>query len=247
MKSGSWDRTRGGSNAPYLKLVTTGRPWLIAKWAMTLDGRIATRTGDSRWISGPESRQIVHALRGRVDGILIGRGTAAADDPMLTARPASARTATRIVVDTHGALASASQLVRTAREVPVLVAVGAEASAENRERLSAAGCEVLVCSGAMPAERLEQLLDGLGRRRMTNVLVEGGSRLLGSLFDARAIDEVHVFIAPKLIGGEQAPGPLGGLGIERIADAWPLVDPRVQRLGDDLYLSGRLAPPVTSG
>ena len=228
-------------NAPYLRLVTTGRPWLIAKWAMTLDGRIATRSGESRWISGPESRQIVHALRGRVDAILIGRGTAAADDPLLTARPPGPRSATRIVVDTHGELASASQLVLTAREVPVLVAVGAEASAENRERLSVAGCEVLVCSGATPAERLEQLLAESGRRRMTNLLVEGGSRLLGSLFDVRAIDEVHVFIAPKLIGGEQAPGPIGGLGLERISNAWPLVEPRVQHMGDDVYVSGRVA------
>ena len=103
-----------------------GRPWIIAKWAMTLDGKLATRTGDSRWISSPASRGIVHALRGRVDAIMVGRGTAAADDPLLTARPAGPRTATRIVLDSQATLPSDSQLARTAHEGPVIVAACAE-------------------------------------------------------------------------------------------------------------------------
>ncbi len=196
-------------NAPYLKLVATGRPWIIAKWAMTLDGKIATATGDSKWISGEASRAIVHQLRGQVDGIMIGHGTAKADDPLLTARPAGLRVATRIVVDSRAGLSPNSQLVRTAREAPVLIATTAAAPQHNIDQLTAAGCEILPLplgegrdEGA--AVSVLALLDELGRRRMTNILIEGGSKLLGALFDAGAIDEVHVFIAFKLIGGAAA-------------------------------------------
>ena len=227
-------------NAPYLKLQGTGRPWVIAKWAMTLDGRIASRTGDSRWISGEESRRIVHALRGRVDGIVVGRGTVDTDDPLLTARPAGARIATRIVLDRRASLKSDSQLARTARDVPVLVAAGSESSAEERRRLEAAGCEVFVCLGETPAERFDGLLLELGRRRMTNLLVEGGAQVLGTLFDARAIDEVHVFIAPKLLGGAAAQSPLAGAGLATMAEALHLTDVQVQQVGEDVYLHGRL-------
>ena len=229
-------------NAPYLKRVATGRPWVIAKWAMTLDGKLATRSGDSRWISGPESREIVHQLRGRVDAILIGRGTAVADDPLLTARPPGPRTATRIVLDSRAALDASSQLVRTARDTPLLIATGPEATESDRARLAAAGCEVFVCDAADHRGRLSQLLDELGRRQMTNVLVEGGSHLLGSLFDAREIDEVHVFIAPKLCGGQAAPTPIAGEGVDRMADSLALDDLQIQHVGADLYLSGRTHP-----
>ena len=226
--------------APYLKRIATGRPWIIAKWAMTLDGKIATRSGDSRWISSPESRDVAHRLRGRMDGILIGHGTAQADDPLLTARPPGPRTATRIVLDSRAALDSASQLVRTARETSVLVVTGPEATESDRSRLAAAGCEVFVCRGENHQTRLGYLLDELGQRQMTNVLVEGGSRLLGGLFDARAIDEVHVFLAPKLCGGGSAASPIAGNGIERIAEALRVEDFELQRVGPDLYVSGRI-------
>jgi len=240
-------------NAPYLKLVTSGRPWIIAKWAMTLDGKIATAAGDSRWISGEASRAIVQQLRGRVDGILIGSGTAKMDDPLLIARPAGPRVATRIIADSRATLSPESQLVQTARDAPVLVAVGGNAPQENIARLTAAGCEVVACSdlAAGLAQRSEEpsvsipaLLDELGRRRMTNVLVEGGSKLLGALFDAGAIDEVHVFLAPKLIGGAGAPSPIAGTGLEKIAAALQLADIELRHVGDDIYLHGR--PPVKS-
>ncbi len=234
-------------NAPYLHLLATGRPWVIAKWAMSLDGRIATRSGESRWISGEAARAIGHQLRGRVDGILIGRGTAAIDDPLLTARPPGARIATRIIADRQATLSSTSQLVRTARDVPVLVAVGPESAPSDRERLTSAGCDLFVCNAPAPSARLIELLDELGRRRMTNLLVEGGAALLGSLWDAQLIDEVHVFIAPKLIGGSAAPGPLGGQGIEHIAEAMPLDSPQVQQLEPDLYVSGRISRPESTG
>ena len=231
-------------NGPYLKLVQFGRPWVIAKWAMTLDGKIATHTGESRWISGPQSRQLVHALRGRVDAIAVGRETALRDDPLLTARPPGPRSALRVVLDTRGSLSSDSQLVRTANETPVLVAVGEESSASDRSRLGDAGCEVLVCEGKTHAKRLDTLLAELGRRRLTNVLVEGGGRLLGSLLDAREIDEVHVFIAPKLLGGASAATAVGGVGIATISQTLRLERPEVRQVGDDTYLHARTGRDV---
>jgi diaminohydroxyphosphoribosylaminopyrimidine deaminase/5-amino-6-(5-phosphoribosylamino)uracil reductase len=233
-------------NAPYLKLLETGRPWIIAKWAMSLDGKIATATGESRWISNPQSREIVHALRGRVDAVMVGRGTAEHDDPLLMARPAGPRVAVRVVLDTHASLRSESQLARTAGQSPVLVAVGDEAAAADQKRLRNAGCEVLVCAGATHVARLDSLLDELGRRRMTNVLVEGGSRLLGSLFDRREIDEVHVFVAPKLIGGARAPSPLAGEGAAAMSAALRLESPLVRQVGDDAYITGRCSHTASS-
>lgn len=227
-------------NAPYLKLLQTGRPWVIAKWAMTLDGKTATRAGSSQWISNPQSRAIVHQIRGRVDAIMVGRETAQLDDPQLTARPPGPRTAMRIVVDTHASLSSDRKLVRTAREVPVLVAVGSGASKADVQRLAEAGCEVFICSATRHAARLDQLLEELGRRRLTNVLVEGGGRLVGSLLDSRQIDEVHVFIAPKLLGGEAARPPIAGEGIEDIGHALLLADTEIQALGTDVYVRGRI-------
>jgi diaminohydroxyphosphoribosylaminopyrimidine deaminase/5-amino-6-(5-phosphoribosylamino)uracil reductase len=230
--------------APYRKLIDTRRPWVIAKWAMTLDGKLATRTGNSQWISSEASRAVVHQLRGRVDAVMIGRGTAHTDNPLLTARPADLadvkRTATRVVVDSAAAISLESRLVQTARDVPVLVAVGDEASTKAREQLTAAGVEVVPCAGSTHELRIAALLEELGRRRMTNVLVEGGSKLLGALFDMRAVDEVHVFIAPKLAGGEAAPSPIGGTGTERMADALKLADITIEELDGDVYVHGRL-------
>lgn len=206
-------------NAPYLTLLRCGRPWVIAKWAMSLDGKIATRTGESQWISGPESRAAVHALRGRVDGILVGARTAAIDDPRLTARPAGARMATRVVLDSQARLSLDRQLVRTAGEVPTLVAVGPDAPLDRCRTLELAGCEVLQLESDDRSKRLRQLLDEFGRRRWTNLLVEGGGETLGSCFDAGFVDEVQIFIGPLVIGGGLAPGPVAGGGVERLVQA----------------------------
>ena len=227
-------------NAPYLKLVETGRPWVIAKWAMTLDGKLATRTGQSKWISSHASREIAHELRGRMDAIIVGRATALADDPLLTARPRGARVATRIVLDSNASLPATSQLASTARNSPVFVAVAETAPLADRERLQAAGCEIFVTTGDDPAKRLGSLLQELGRLRMTNVLVEGGAKLLGSLFDLQALDEVHVFVAPKLIGGEKASSPMAGVGLSLMTDALRLADPQVNLIGGDVYIHGRI-------
>lgn len=228
-------------NAPYLKRLRSGRPWIIAKWAMTLDGRIATRTGSSRWISNEKARQVVHHLRGRVDGILVGRGTVELDDPLLTARPAGRRTATRIVADSMASLGCNSQLVRTVAEAPVLVAAGPDASRDRCQQLVADGCEVFLCHQTDHSQRLDQLLDELGRRQMTNVLVEGGGRLLGSLFDADAIDEVHVFISPKLVGGNPSHVALAGQGIALMEEAIALETPVIEQHGENMYVYGRLS------
>jgi diaminohydroxyphosphoribosylaminopyrimidine deaminase/5-amino-6-(5-phosphoribosylamino)uracil reductase len=240
-------------NAPYVKLITTGKPWIIAKWAMTLDGKIATRAGYSRWISGEQSRSVVHHLRGRVDAVVIGRRTAQLDDPLLTVRldqnaaanlPADAdrprRLPVRIVLDSLASLPSFSQLVRTAKEIPTIIAAGPDAPERDLRRLAAAGCEVLPFAPPSRYERLVQLLDELGRRRMTNVLVEGGSNLFGSLLDAGQLDEVHVFIAPKLFGGQKARSPIRGAGVERVDEALALINPRIATLGHDIYVSGRI-------
>jgi diaminohydroxyphosphoribosylaminopyrimidine deaminase / 5-amino-6-(5-phosphoribosylamino)uracil reductase len=225
-------------NAPYLTLVGQGRPYVHAKWAMTLDGKIATHTGDSKWISNRASRQIVHELRGRVDAILVGIGTALADDPRLTARPPGPRTALRIVLDSRGRLPTGAHLVRTARETPTLVATTEAMSAAYEDELGRLGCEVLRLPAADGGVSVSGLLAELGRRRLTNLLVEGGGGVFGAFRDAGLIDEVHVFVAPRLAGGSAAPSPMGGRGVERLAEALPLSGWQVSTLDGDVYLHG---------
>jgi diaminohydroxyphosphoribosylaminopyrimidine deaminase / 5-amino-6-(5-phosphoribosylamino)uracil reductase len=230
--------------APYRKLLATGRPWVIAKWAMTLDGKLATRSGNSQWISSEASRGVVHQLRGRVNAVIVGSGTARADDPLLTARPADhadrKRIATRIVIDSTVSLSPESRLVRTAGDIPVMAVVAEAADSSACERLTEKGVEIYRCAGETHTARMNTLLEELGRRRMTNVLVEGGSKLLGMLFDLRAIDEVHVFISPKIAGGASAPSPVGGAGIDRMSDALRLAVITIEELGGDVYIHGRL-------
>ncbi len=224
-------------NAPYFKLIKSRTPWIIAKWAMTLDGGIATATGDSRWISNEASRAVAHEIRGRVDAVIVGRGTAEADDPLLTARPPGARTATRIVLDSNASLSTESQLVRTCRQAPVLIAVSPDAPRDQVQRLTAAGCEVLPFAGGR-IPRLDSLLKELGSRKMSNVLVEGGGQVLGSFFAADYIDEVHIFIAPKIVGGEARP-PINGDGVKLIAKAKSIMPTKITTIEGDVYVSGR--------
>lgn len=234
-------------NSPYLKRLHQQRPWVIAKWAMSLDGKLASRSGDSQWISGEASRAEVQRLRGRVDAILVGSRTAVMDNPRLTARTAQPplRTAWRVVVDSSLQLSEASHLVVTARETPVLLACGPQAAAGRVAQLRGLGCHVLQSTLADQQQRLDELLQVLARDyAATNVLVEGGGQLLGSLFDLRQIDQCEVFIAPKLIGGQLATGPLGGLGLDRLRDGPSTHAHRVQTCGDDVHFSLRLTWPV---
>jgi diaminohydroxyphosphoribosylaminopyrimidine deaminase/5-amino-6-(5-phosphoribosylamino)uracil reductase len=225
-------------NAPYLKLLTTGRPYVHAKWAMTLDGKIATRTGDSKWITNEASRRRVHDLRGRMDAIVVGIGTVLADDPLLTARPPGPRTPVRIVLDSHCRLPLTSHLATTARQAPVLVVTAGAEAREQARAVQALGCELLPLTDEGGRPGVGALLDELGRRRMTNLLVEGGSDVLGSFLDAGEIDEVHVFVAPRLAGGKEARTPVGGRGEARIADALGLNEWRVEGVEGDVLLHG---------
>lgn len=227
-------------NAPYLKRLQTGRPWVIAKWAMTLDGKIATRQSDSRWISGEASRAYVHALRGIVDAIIVGSRTAQRDDPTLTARPLGARIATRVVFDRQLNLSTQSRLVCTIDQAPLLV-IADNPPRDRRERLETFGCEVFDVGLESTDCRITAALNELGRRGFTNVLLEGGGTLLGSFFDAGHIDEVIVFIAPKLFGGAAAISPLAGRGVARVADSLTLVEPQVVALDNDWCIRGRVS------
>lgn len=242
--------------APFAKRLVTGLPWVIAKWAMSWDGKIATGSGDSKWISNEASRAVVHQLRGRMDAIVVGAETARRDDPLLTARPSGPRVATRVVLDSIASLRTDSQLVRTANEVPLLILAGPDAPTDNVARLRAVGAEVCVLGAdsdhaAVPATAKDlkrirpveplAVLAALGRRGMTNILIEGGAVILGAFSDLDLIDEVQVFIGSKLIGGQTAPGPVAGVGCEPLSMARSLDGLRTEVLDGDVYLSGRVA------
>ena len=225
--------------APFTKLMTTGLPWVHAKWAMTVDGKIASKTGSSRWITNDALRAIVHQLRGGMDAILVGIGTVLADDPALTARPPGPRTPARIVLDSSGNTPLESQLVRTARETPTIVVTTVHADTERCSSLRAAGVRVLLIEpGSTGHPDLKVLLAELGHQRLTNILVEGGGQILGAFFARNLIDEVHAFIAPKLIGGANAPSPLMGEGRTDMREALSLEDAAVEILDGDVYLHG---------
>jgi len=224
-------------NAPYLTLLEKNRPWIHAKWAMTLDGRLAAKNNDSRWISGEESRKIVHQLRSRMEAIVIGVGTALHDDPMLTVRLDESdrlgnKTPCRVVL---GEPSPESQLVRSAHKVPVLIVSETEDPHKLRQ-WEASGCEVL----RLPCREIDPLLENFASRQWTHVLVEGGRHVFGTFFDAQCIDEVHAFISPKLIGGDSAFPVIGGKGLAEMSLAASLESPVMKLIGQDVYMHGRL-------
>ena len=226
--------------APFEMLMLQRRPWVHAKWAMTLDGRIASRTGNSKWISSDASRALVHKLRGRMDAIITGAGTVRSDDPLLTARPPGPRTPLRVVIDADGSsLYADNNLIKSLSQAPVLVCVAADTATDDVGRLKSLGVEVMACADSEPGRiDLRTVLAELGRRGCTNVLTEAGPGILGSLFDSSLIDEVHIFIAPKLIGGASARGPIGGLGIESISTTPNVMHVRQTSIGNDLLFEG---------
>lgn len=228
--------------APFTTFCCEKRPYVHAKWAMTLDGKLATRTGHSQWITNDAARAVGHRLRGRMDAILTGIGTVLADNPQLTARPAGPRLPVRVVLDSLARLPLDSRLVQTVHQAPVLVVTTPQAPGERRYALENAGVEVLVQDPAAATAMcdLPALLREFGQRSWTNLLLEAGSRVLGAFHDLSLIDEVHCFIAPKLIGGEQALSPLGGLGLAKVPDQPSLLSLYSELLEDNLYLHGRL-------
>jgi diaminohydroxyphosphoribosylaminopyrimidine deaminase / 5-amino-6-(5-phosphoribosylamino)uracil reductase len=228
------------ANQPFRKHARTGRPLVVLKSALSLDGFTATADGDSKWISGVESRATVHRWRAASDAIAVGIQTALADDPQLTARDVEApepRQPLRLVFDSDARLPTHSALVRTAAEVPVLVVASAAAPADRTEALRAAGVEVLALPGDR-GERLRAVLGELGRRRVTSLLLEGGAGLAGAFLDAGEVDELRLFIAPVLLGAGRPLAIRAGAGAVSEAERPLAVD--WERSGDDLLVRARL-------
>ncbi|MBY0586841.1 bifunctional diaminohydroxyphosphoribosylaminopyrimidine deaminase/5-amino-6-(5-phosphoribosylamino)uracil reductase RibD [bacterium] len=236
-------------NAPYLTLLDKGRPFIHLKWAMSLDGRTATTTGDSKWITGPLAREHGHQFRGLVDGILVGIGTAMADDPLLTPRlpgdESPRRVPVRIVLDSRGRLRSDSQLVQTAKVFPTLVALTNIARPADVARLSSLGCECIVfrpdADGRVP---LVDLAGVLGSRKMTHLLVEGGSSTIGSFVDEGLVDSLRIYVAPMVMGGAGATPAVAGIGWPTLADSLRFQFEPPVSVGPDLFLAGSVVNRV---
>lgn len=235
-----------GLNEAYFKYIVERRPFVTLKAAMTLDGKIATSNGDSRWITGAEARACVHRLRAENDAIMVGIGTVLADDPLLTVRlPGEDKKPLRLVVDSGLRIPLTSRLVRTAREVPTAVAaVKGRCQVEKKEKLVSAGVEVWELPEEDGAVSLYSLLDELGKRDVVSVLLEGGSTLNASALAAGIIDKFIFFYAPKIIGGKSAPGLFGGTGINLLKDAVEVAELSWERIGADLMLVCYPAKPA---
>jgi diaminohydroxyphosphoribosylaminopyrimidine deaminase / 5-amino-6-(5-phosphoribosylamino)uracil reductase len=232
-------------NQPFRKHARVGRPWILFKSAMTLDGKVATRAGDSQWISGTESRARAHGWRASLDAVIVGIGTVLADDPQLTARPEGApveleRQPRRVVFDSLARLPVDSQLLVSADDVPLTVVVSRAAARADTDALEAAGAQVIVASGENEQARVRNALDQLGAIGVTSALLEGGPHLAGSFLDSGEIDEVRLFLAPMLLGGRTARDPLEGEGVERISEAMRALTLECERVGEDLMISARL-------
>ncbi|HVE67277.1 MAG TPA: bifunctional diaminohydroxyphosphoribosylaminopyrimidine deaminase/5-amino-6-(5-phosphoribosylamino)uracil reductase RibD [Solirubrobacteraceae bacterium] len=228
-------------NQPFRKLARTGRPWVLFKSAMTLDGKVATEAGDSKWISGEPSRARAHAWRAECDAVAVGIGTALHDDPQLTARIEGVhRQPRRVVFDSDARLPLSSQLVRQAREVPLTVAVSRAARRTATEALETAGAEVIVATGENEPARVKSALDQLGAREVSSILLEGGPHVAGAFLDAGEIDQIRLFLAPLVLGGRSARATLEGEGAESIADAVRALTLTCESVGDDLLVSARV-------
>jgi len=228
-------------NQPFRKHARTGRPWVLFKSAMTLDGKVATRAGDSKWISNEESRRRAHQWRAECDAVAVGIGTALADDPQLTARiPGVARQPRRVVFDATARLPLDSKLVAAAPEIPLTVVVSRAAPRSATDALETHGAEVIVATGENETARVCSALDQLGAAGVGSVLLEGGPRLAGAFFDAGEIDELRLFLAPLVLGGRTARDPLEGEGVETIADAVRALTLECESVAGDMLVSARL-------
>src|SRR5215218_5070708 len=228
-------------NQAFRKHARSGRPHVLFKSAMTLDGKVATRTGDSKWISGEAARLLSHHWRAERDAVAVGIGTALADDPQLNARfDGVPRQPRRVVFDSEGRLPIDSQLVRGAPELPLTVVVGRAASRLRTDALEAAGAEVIVATGENEPARVRSALDQLGATVVTSLLLEGGPKLAGAFLDAGELDELRLFLAPVVVGGSNARDPLEGEGVERISEATRALAVDVERIADDVLITARL-------
>lgn len=227
-------------NEAYIKYITTGIPFIIAKFAASLDGKIATRNGDSRWITNEASRRLAHKLRHQVDAVLVGVDTVLSDDPLLTARDGRdkpySRQPLRIVLDSRGRIPEKARLFSQPGDT--LIAVQEELMGKSLNRLNNLNADVLTLPVRNSMLDLQTLLKALGRRQITSLLVEGGSTVLGSFFDDRLIDKVVAFIAPVVIGGKEAKTAIGGLGAKSMAESLRLARTRIQIVKGDIIFVG---------
>jgi diaminohydroxyphosphoribosylaminopyrimidine deaminase / 5-amino-6-(5-phosphoribosylamino)uracil reductase len=227
-------------NQPFRKHARTGRPLVIFKSAMTLDGKVATRTGDSQWISGEASRARAHRWRAESDAVAVGIGTALVDDPRLTARiEGVARQPRRVVFDSEARLPLDSQLVREIADVPLIVVCSRAAARTSMQALEAAGVDVIVATGANEAARVEHALDELGSRDIQSLLLEGGPHLAGAFLEAGEIDEARIFLAPLMLGGAKAKTAVEGIGLDKIASAARALAIDAERIEDDVLIVAR--------
>jgi diaminohydroxyphosphoribosylaminopyrimidine deaminase/5-amino-6-(5-phosphoribosylamino)uracil reductase len=228
-------------NQPFRKHSRTGRPHVLFKSAMSLDGKVATHTGDSKWISGEASRARAHRWRAECDAVVVGIGTALADDPLLTARvDGVAHQPRRVVFDSEARLPLDSQLVRGATELPLTVVVSRAAPRTATDALEVSGVEVIVATGENEPARVRSALDQLGAAGVTSVLLEGGPHLAGAFLDAGEVDQIALFIAPVVLGGAGARDPLEGEGVEHISEAVRALTLDTERIGDDVLICARI-------
>jgi diaminohydroxyphosphoribosylaminopyrimidine deaminase/5-amino-6-(5-phosphoribosylamino)uracil reductase len=238
---GQWAASARLLNQPFRKHTLTGRPHVTFKSAMSLDGKVATQTGDSKWISGEASRRLVHRWRAQSDAICIGIGTALADDPLLTARGEGVqRQPRRVVFDSEGRLPLDSALVKTAPEVPLVVVVSRACSRAAADSLGAAGAEIVTETGGTEAARVEDALQKLGELGIQSLLLEGGPHLAGAFLDAGEVDEMRLFVAPIVLGGRSAPAPFEGEGADSIEASRHALSLTSERVGDDVLIIARL-------
>jgi diaminohydroxyphosphoribosylaminopyrimidine deaminase/5-amino-6-(5-phosphoribosylamino)uracil reductase len=228
-------------NQAYLKHRATGRPFIIAKFAASLDGKIAASSGDSRWVSGPETRVRAHELRTRIDAIAVGVNTVLVDNPQLTARTADDRLAERqplrVVIDSNGRTPVDAHVLGCGASTLIATTGAATEHWQNTIRMAGAEIAVLPDDGAGRV-RLPALLDILGARDVQTLLVEGGGVLLGSFFDQRLVDKVRAVIAPMIVGGAMSPTAVAGDGAQRMSDALRLSDVTVEQVGGDVWITG---------
>jgi diaminohydroxyphosphoribosylaminopyrimidine deaminase / 5-amino-6-(5-phosphoribosylamino)uracil reductase len=229
--------------APFRRALQLERPWMVAKWAMTLDGKTAAPTGEARWISGPEARKKTHELRARCDGVMVGFKTAQIDDPELTVRHVEGKQPVRIVVDPLGEIDDDSNLVRTAGAAPTWLLASEDVDPRRSGHLQDLGVTVIHVPAVESPRRLHlgQAFRELQRRGLRRVLVEGGGGLVAQMLAWNAVDQVLAFVAPKIIGGKQAPTPVGGEGRSFMAEAWRLAEVKYEAYGDDFAVAGFIA------
>jgi len=224
-------------NEAFMKFIRTRTPFVVLKAAITLDGKIATRTGDSRWISGERSRQRVHELRNQVDAVIAGIGTIRRDDPQLTTRlPQGGRDPIRVIVDGRGPLPLDAKVFHSTSPAPTWVAVAAGTSPERLQTFERLGLTILESSGRHGRVCLANLLKRLGEREITSVMLEGGEGIFTSALEEGIIDKFTLFVAPLLVGGKLAPNLFGGAGVDYLAQAMRVRGMRVEQLDEDLLI-----------